>query len=159
MAYDTGIQYNGVFYAGEGQTVTLGLSGADTYAASAGSLTNADGVWTLTLPDGDVVISAVLSYAFSTPDFTLPAFLTTVEEEAFEGIAASVVDIPESCVSIGAHAFRNCPNLTQIRIPDGCTLGTDVFDSCEMVYVYGTAGSSAEAYCSTHANCEFVPLE
>ena len=85
--------------------------------------------------------------------------LPEIMEEAFEGIAASVVDIPESCVSIGAHAFRNCPNLTQIRIPDGCTLGTDVFDGCAMVFVFGTPSSGAEAYCSTHANCEFVPLE
>ena len=165
-AYDTGLLYNGVFYAGPEQTVPLTLS-TDVpegslllkYDASAGTLTRNGDTWTLTLPAEAVVISAVYIPAFGTPDFTLPAFLTTVEEEAFEGIAASVVDIPESCVSIGAHAFRNCPNLTQIRIPDGCTLGTDVFDSCEMVYVYGTAGSSAEAYCSTHANCEFVPLE
>ena len=156
MAYDTGIQYNGVFYAGEGQTVTLGLSGADTYAASAGSLTNADGVWTLTLPDGDVVISAVLSYAFGTPDFTLPAFLTTVGEEAFEGIAARVVDVPASCTSIGDRAFRSCPNLTQIRIPANCSLGVDVFDGCAMVVVFGAVDSPAESYCSTHANCVFV---
>ena len=94
--------------------------------------------------------------AFSTPDFTLPAALTTVEEEAFEGIAASVVDVPESCVSIGDRAFKDCPNLTQIHIPANCVLSADVFDGCTMVYVFGAAGSSAEAYCSTHANCVFV---
>jgi len=96
--------------------------------------------------------------AFGTPDFTLPAALTTVEEEAFEGIAASVVDVPEGCASIGDHAFRNCPNLTQIRIPANCELGEDVFEGCAMVYVFGAAGSSAEAYCSTHANCVFVAV-
>ena len=113
--------------------------------------------WRFIMPGTPVTVRVTLG--FGTPDFTLPAFLTTVEEEAFEGIAASVVDIPESCVSIGAHAFRNCPNLTQIRIPDGCALGTDVFDSCEMVYVFGTAGSPAETYCNAHDNCVFVPLE
>ena len=97
--------------------------------------------------------------AFGTPDFTLPAFLTTVEAEAFEGIAASVVDVPADCTSIGDHAFRNCPNLTQIRIPEHCALGTDMFDGCGTVYVFGAAESSAEAYCQTHDNCVFVPAE
>lgn len=96
---------------------------------------------------------------FDVPDFTLPAFLTTVEEAAFEGIAASVVDVPASCAGIDDHAFRNCPNLTQIRIPAACVLGTDVFDGCTLVYVFGAAGSSAEAYCQTHTNCVFVPVE
>ena len=99
--------------------------------------------------------------AFGTPDLCLPSSLTTVEEEAFEGIAASVVDVPESCTGIGDRAFRNCPNLTQIRIPADCELGTDVFDGCEIVVVFGTEGSPAEAYCKdpAHGNCVFVPLE
>lgn len=95
---------------------------------------------------------------FGAPDFTLPAALTTVEAEAFEGIAASIVDVPESCTGIGDRAFRNCPNLTQIRIPAGCALGADVFDGCAMVIVFGSAGSSAEAYCQSRANCVFVEV-
>ena len=27
-----------------------------------------------------------------------------------------------------------------------------------LVYVFGTAGSPAEAYCQSHDNCEFVPV-
>ena len=96
---------------------------------------------------------------FGTPDFTLPASLTAVEEEAFAGIAASAVDVPASCASICACAFRNCPNLTQIRIPADCELGTDVFAGCEIVYVFGAPGSSAEAYCQSHVNCVFVSIE
>ncbi len=114
------------------------------------------------MPDIHVTITAVIVEnlpVFSTPDFTLPAFLTEVETEAFEGIATVVVEVPASCRSIGDRAFRNCPNLTQIRIPAGCELGTDVFDGCTRVYVFGTAGSSAEAYCLTHGNCVFVPVE
>ena len=160
-AYSTGLMYDGVFYAGADQTVNLGLTAPPEYSitASTGTLTRSGDAWTLTMPGGDVVISAVDIPAFGTPDFTLPAFLTTVEMEAFEGVAASVVDVPASCTSIGDHAFRNCPNLTQIRIPENCALGVDVFDGCTQVYVYGTAGSSAETYCSTHANCVFVPIE
>ena len=163
-AYPAGLMYGTTFYAGPGDAVTLGLSaepweGHTSFTASAGTLAQTGDAWTLTMPGGDVVISAVVYPAFGTPDFTLPAFLTTVEEEAFEGIAASIVDIPASCTNIGAHAFRNCPNLTQIRIPANCVLGVDVFEGCTMVVVYGMAGSSAEAYCQSHANCVFVPLE
>ena len=68
----------------------------------------------------------------------------------------TVVSIPDGCASIGDHAFRSCPNLTQVRIPTGCALGADVFDGCAQVYVYGMAGSPAEAYCLSHSNCVFV---
>ena len=166
-AYETGLIYNGVFYAGPGQTVTLTLAAeapegmlVSGFTASGGTLAQNGDAWTLTMPSEDVVINAVLVIApFGTPDFILPAALTTVEAEAFEGIAASVVDIPANCTSIGDHAFRNCPNLTQIRIPENCALGVDVFDGCAMVYVFGTADSPAESYCSTHANCVFVAAE
>ena len=99
--------------------------------------------------------------AFGVPDFTLPADLTAVEAEAFEGIAACAVDVPAACTSLGDRAFRNCPNLTRIRIPAGCELGEDVFDLCGTVYVYSRAGSSAEAYCNDpwHSNCVFVPVD
>ena len=93
---------------------------------------------------------------FGEPDFTLPAFLTTIEEEAFEGAVMRIVLVPTGCTAICDHAFRNCPNLTQIRIPAGCAIGTDAFDGCTLVYVYGEADSPAEAYCNAHENCVFV---
>ena len=103
----------------------------------------------------------VLPPAFGTPDFTLPASLTAVEMEAFEGISASVVDVPASCRSLGAYAFRNCRSLTQIRVPAGCELGEEVFDGCGTVYIYSAPGSSAETWCSSllNHNCIFVPVE
>ena len=93
---------------------------------------------------------------FGPATFTLPAFLTTVEEEAFEGAAMRIVLVPTGCTAIGDHAFRNCPNLTQIRIPAGCAIGADAFDGCTLVYIYSAAGSPAEAYCRNHTNCVFV---
>ena len=94
--------------------------------------------------------------AFGEADFTLPAFLTAVGENAFAGIAAESVEVPEGCLSLGAGAFRACPNLTQVRVPGSCALEGDVFDGCRLVLVYGEAGSDAEQYCETHANCVFV---
>ncbi|MBR6029754.1 MAG: InlB B-repeat-containing protein [Clostridia bacterium] len=107
------------------------------------------------------VITAWIAEPFGQADFLLPTAMKAVQAEAFEGIAASVIEIPSRCRSIGDHAFRSCPNLTQIKIPQNCQLGTGVFDGCGLVYVYGYTGSDAEAYCSdpAHDNCRFVPLD
>ncbi len=96
------------------------------------------------------------STPFGTPDFELPNDLNAIQAEAFAGIAATVVEIPAGCASIGDRAFSNCPNLTQIRIPARCTLGEDVFDGCPHVYVYGVTGSPAEIFCRQFGHCEFV---
>ena len=112
------------------------------------------------MPAGDVTVKAewVEIPAFGTPDFILPEDLTAIDETAFEGAAMSVVSIPDGCVAIGDHAFRNCANLSRIFIPASCALGEDVFEGCTQVYVYGVTGSTAEAYCQSHENCLFVPV-
>ena len=43
-----------------------------------------------------------------------------------------------------------------IRIPAGCRLGANIFDGCELVYIYSAAGSDAKNYCRTHGNCVFM---
>ena len=93
---------------------------------------------------------------FGTPDFVIPAGTLSIGDNAFEGIAATVVEIPEDCANIGAQAFKGCASLTMIRIPAGCAVGTDAFDGCGKVYIFGAAGSPAEAYCENHGNCVFV---
>ena len=120
-----------------------------------------DNTWSGDIETGTIPVT--LTYeeppAFGTPDFTLPAAIQAIEANAFEGIAATVVDIPDGCTSIGNYAFANCPNLTQIRIPVSViTIGTDIFNGCtNTVYVFGTAGSAAETYCQNPANnCVFV---
>ena len=62
--YAAGMMYDGMFYAGAGDTVALGLSKEAPegcrvrYSTNAGTLTEADGAWTLVMPDEDVTISA-----------------------------------------------------------------------------------------------------
>ena len=110
-------------------------------------------------PTGDVTLTSVWwEKPFGTPDFTLPSRLTRIENSAFEGITAKVVYVPDRCRTIGAYAFRNCKSLTQIRIPQECTIGEGAFDGCGTVCVYGVAGSPAESYCADpkHNNCVFV---
>ena len=109
--------------------------------------------------------SAIAVYAigseasvFEDADFVLPAGLTEAEEEAFAGVRAAVVVIPDSCTAVGARAFRGCENLRMIRIPAGCTVGEDAFADCELVFVFGYVGSSAQSYCEAHENCVFTAL-
>ena len=95
------------------------------------------------------------TFLFHEPDFRLPGMLDRIEPSAFEGIKATVVYVPDSCTSIGNYAFRDSA-VKQIRIPAGCEMGADVFAGCEEVYVFGTSGSPAEAYCAKHDECTFI---
>ena len=52
------------------------------------------------------VIFSLSAPAFGTPDFTLPAGLTAIEANAFEGVRAAVVEIPSGCAAIGGQALR-----------------------------------------------------
>ena len=93
---------------------------------------------------------------FGQADFILPDDIMEIHENAFERTDASIVYIPDTCQSIGDHAFCNCISLIQIRIPEKCTVGKDAFDGCDMVYVFGTPDSPADTYCRNHDNCVFV---
>lgn len=92
---------------------------------------------------------------FGEPDFILPSALTVIDESAFESISAKIVYIPDSCIKIGAFAFRNSA-VEQIRIPTGCTIDDTAFYGCESVQIFGTSGSAAETFCNSHNNCTFI---
>ena len=68
------------------------------------------------------------------PTFTLPAALTTIEAEAFSGIAAEAVRIPASVTDIQGNPFA----------------GSDV------QYIYGTPGTAAETFAKSNGYI-FVP--
>jgi len=92
---------------------------------------------------------------FGTPDFTLPASIRTIGDNAFEGAAMTIVDA-RSCTAIGAEAFKNCANLTQVRIPGNCTIGEGAFDGCGTVFIFAPSESAAESYCRISTNCVFI---
>ncbi len=97
------------------------------------------------------------TFSFDSADFILPADTQSIEANAFQGDThITAVVIPANCGSIGQEAFKDCVNLSYIRIPQGCEIGTNAFDGCEWVRIYGTEGSSAWQYCETHDNCIFV---
>jgi hypothetical protein len=65
----------------------------------------------------------------------LPASLKAIEKEAFEGIAAEAIMIPETCTAIKPRAFVNCQNLLYVRIPAGVEIPTDAFTGCPHVVI------------------------
>ncbi len=80
------------------------------------------------------------------PDFTLPANLGVIEDEAFAGIAAHTVRIPDNVTHIGANVFDGCTELHQVYIPAGANLiDPDVFAGApEDLMIFGTPGTRAE---------------
>ncbi len=92
---------------------------------------------------------------FAEPDFVLPSALNEIGDSAFEGITATTIYVPDNCVSIGSYAFRNA-SIRQIRIPENCSIADTAFDGCTKVEIFGTPGSPAETYCSSHDNCRFL---
>ena len=85
------------------------------------------------------------------PDFTMPLGTRIIEEEAFAGIAADSVKLPEGIASIGSRAFADCPNLHSIYIPESCTsIAADVFTPGSDLTIYGQDGSYAEFYAGKH---------
>lgn len=77
--------------------------------------------------------------------FVLPQFLTLIEESAFEGISAEIVEVTGNVAAIEARAFADCKCLREITIPASVKeIDDHAFDGCEGVTVYGKSGSEAE---------------
>lgn len=84
-------------------------------------------------------------------DFILPAALTTIEEQAFEGGAFTCVKLSEQTVSICWHAFADCPNLAYIYIPALATqIDEEAFGTMQVLTILGKTGSTAETYAQNH---------
>ncbi len=81
---------------------------------------------------------------------TLPVALFSIEEQAFSGIRAEIVVLPETVQDIGAYAFADCPNLYKIVIPGmGTRIAEHAFDNTGVTIVC-PAGSEAYAYAAAH---------
>ena len=80
---------------------------------------------------GDLVIQALQNMNV----LRLPAFLKTIETEAFEGVSAEAIIIPDECTTIEPKAFMNCKNLLYVRIPAGVEIPADAFAGCPNVVI------------------------
>ena len=128
-----------------------GVEYISTYAfSSCTSLTsltwNARECWT----NGDMYTSKLSQLTIGDEVEVLPIGLAA-------GAVIASIDIPESVRIIGAYAFSNCLNVTEIMIPDQVTMiGWDAFFGCEkatsIVIGKGVEGISEQAF----AMCDSV---
>ena len=129
-AYNSGLSFGSdVFYYHGTGLVLHAAEGSTTEA-----LANANGIPFVPL--------------MMTPAFSLPAKTGEIGDEAFSGISAKAVYIPNGAKRIGTKAFANCTALQQIRIPRSVdTIAADAFSGCPVsLIIYGEAGSTAEEF-------------
>ena len=116
-----------------------------------------NGKWTLPSMI-DVAVNGTDRPTLKKYDFVFPNSMITIEASAFERIDASSVYIPDSCTSIGAHAFKD-NNILQLRLPRDCAIDSTSFDDCTLYAIVAPAGGIsqtwAEEYISTHSDCTF----
>ena len=114
------------------------FTGWNTQADGKGAAYAAGGSYT-----GDADVTLYAQWEAQTR-LALPSDLLTIEERAFEGIGAVIVEVPDGCASIGTQAFLNCANLERIYIPASvANIAFDAFEGCDKVTVCAPDGSTA----------------
>lgn len=130
-----------------GTTLVYGAYGSFTSSSSSSVPSYSMG---LSIDKNVVLIYPSHSIA-SDPDFVLPSSLTVIEDEAFTGGAFTYVKLPDGAVSIGWHAFADCPNLMYIYIPATTeSIDAHAFDGEDRLTIIGVPGSEAETYARLH---------
>ena len=65
-------------------------------------------------------ISLKTYFAFDEADIVVPEGVTSIESYAFESSEIRSVKLPNSLISIGVRAFRNCDNLAKVQLGRDC---------------------------------------
>lgn len=154
-AYPTGIKYNGVLFAGDGDTLslTLGHSDIDDYAfngyeASAGTLSGNANPYTLIMPDEDVTIGANYAATFITyldmdgneqrcNDFTL---LTGSETRLGAGwyVAKGILNYNQTINPLGdVHIILMDGAVMNIGTEDSYLSGNGIYANGNSINIYG----------------------
>lgn len=83
--------------------------------------------------------------------FILPESLVTIENEAFEGIAAESIVSSNSLSYIGERAFANGQYLKAVSVPDSIKyIGDQAFAGNSSLTIYGSANSYAADWAREH---------
>ncbi len=128
--------------AGDPDALYLQMTAGKRYYLSAGFAESRSGQ-----------IAARPEYVCEPPvwSFTLPAALTALEEDALCGIGAAYVYVPDGCALIGAGAFRNCEQLTIIRLPADCGIQDAAFDGCGGFMICTPADGDGRTFAEAHS--------
>lgn len=105
--------------------------------------------------NGDLISTheAATRFAFSMDlPFTVPAAVNVIDEESFMGTNVEAVDLSKSGVrKILGGAFKDCEDLTIVRMPSGISLIADnAFDGCDNVIFLCDYESVAYNYAVEH---------
>ena len=81
-------------------------------------------------------------------ELSLPLNLTKIGEAAFAGNRSiPSAYVPDTVSAIGARAFADCTNLSQLRLPKDCDIAEGAFDGCTaLTTVTAPAGGTAEKW-------------
>lgn len=75
---------------------------------------------------------------------TLPKGLKVIEEEAFMGVPAEIIVVPEGCVEIRALAFMDCKSARKVYIPASVKdISFNAFKGCGALTICAPSGSTA----------------
>ena len=123
--------------------------------------------WTLTLPDGLLVINGEGEMEGFERDsrsikknkikkVEIAHGITSIEDWAFSGCKAlTSIKIPDSVTSIGSNAFDGCKALTSIEIPNSVTsIGYGAFYDCEALTSIEIPDSVTEIGDDAFCGCE-----
>lgn len=92
------------------------------------------------------------------PDVVVPKMLEAIDPEAFAGMVAESVLLPECVEEVGSEAFGDCKNLTAFIVCGKDTdIDADALKGSEKVTVYAPAGSKAETFAEINM-IDFIPL-
>lgn len=102
---------------------------------------------TATLWNSQYSVTANVVYNGLQADMVLPKQLKQVDQNVFERINITAVDIPEGVTLISSGAFKNCLNLKQVRIcGENTEIDDDAFPSGQAICFICPRGSKAQIY-------------
>lgn len=111
--------------------------------------------WSDSMHDRVLIIDEAIPEA-PRATFVTPAMLTEIDEEAFAGIAAEVIEISANVQSIHYRAFADS-NVKTVIIRNGNTWIDDgAFEGCGTIVVYGPLNGSVQQWAERHVY-EFYP--
>jgi hypothetical protein len=120
-------------------TISSKLRGAATDIGSSG--------WDKYYGAGFLNLQPFVSTLPTSYSLYLPKDLTEIKAEAFMGDKFTTVYLHNKVTSIGAAAFKNCPNLTYIYIPASVTsIASDAFSGSNNVIIVCAKNSTAHTY-------------